>query len=219
MRFFILKPRHPVRLKKADLGKKTQWEPWLHAEKCLLPQLEVNVWWLVDMLLLRNKDQHLVNPLVRFATGLCNRAVEVESGCGGGVAGLWSPTPPRAVESEPKTFRWWNRSLKFGFRFHRDSLWGKRVIHILWCFLWYFEPNCSGTRAKSFQMLEPEPKNCNAQSWSRSLKFEYRLHTLARQAKQRTRTNCNLIIAWHQNSKAGSCAVVSYGQINCHCNN
>jgi len=35
-RFFILKPRHPGRLKNADLGKKTQWEPWSHAEKCLL---------------------------------------------------------------------------------------------------------------------------------------------------------------------------------------
>ena len=38
-------------------------------------------------------------------------------------------------------------------------------------------------------------QNCDAQSWSRSLKFKYQLHTLALQAKQRTRTNCNLIIA------------------------
>jgi len=37
-RFFIIKPRHPGRLKNADLsGKNPQWEPWSHAEKRLLP--------------------------------------------------------------------------------------------------------------------------------------------------------------------------------------
>jgi len=30
-------------------------------------------------------------------------------------------------------------------------------------------------------MLEPEPKNLDAWSWSRSLKFEYRLHSLGTQ--------------------------------------
>ena len=28
------------------------------------------------------------------------------------------------LEPEPKTFRWWSWSLKFAFRFRRDSLWG-----------------------------------------------------------------------------------------------
>jgi len=47
----------------------------------------------------------------------------------------------RSVKSEPKqfwmagagakTFRWWSRSLKFGFRIHRDSLWGKRAVQII----------------------------------------------------------------------------------------
>jgi len=38
MSFFIIKPRHPGRLKKADLcGKKRSWSPWSHAEKRLLP--------------------------------------------------------------------------------------------------------------------------------------------------------------------------------------
>jgi len=47
-------------------------------------------------------------------------------------------------------------------------------------------------------ILDSEPKGSqkyDAQSWSRSLKFDYQLHTLALQAKQRTRTHCNVIIA------------------------
>ena len=54
-------------------------------------------------------------------------------------AGLW--TRIRIPQPEPKqfckagagakTFRWWNWSLKFGFRIHRDSLLGKRVIDIM----------------------------------------------------------------------------------------
>jgi len=47
----------------------------------------------------------------------------------------------RGVELGPKqfwmagagatNFRWWSRSLKFGFRFHRYSFWAKRVIQII----------------------------------------------------------------------------------------
>jgi len=57
-------------------------------------------------------------------------------------------------------------------------------------------------------VLEPEPKP--SRCWSKSLKFEYLLHSLALQAKQWTQANCNLIIAWHQNSEPGSCALLSY---------
>jgi len=37
-------------------------------------------------------------------------------------------------------------------------------------------PNFSGAGAENLKMLEPEPKKLHARSWSRSLKFEYRLH-------------------------------------------
>jgi len=61
--------------------------------------------------------------------------------------------------------------LKFGFRFHRNSLWGKRVVQIMQCFIQFFGSNCSGAGAKSFKILEPEPKNFDARS--RSLKIEF----------------------------------------------
>jgi len=35
-RFFIIKPRHPGRLKKQIWVKKKQWESWSHAAKRLL---------------------------------------------------------------------------------------------------------------------------------------------------------------------------------------
>ena len=71
----------------------------------------------------------------------------------------------RAVEPEPETSRRWSRSLKFGFRFHRDSLWGKEIYtNIIQCFFPFFGPNCSGAGTKKFRH----------RSWS--LKFEYRLH-------------------------------------------
>jgi len=47
-------------------------------------------------------------------------------------------------------------------------------------------------------VLEPQPKA--SRCWSRSLEFEYRLHSLALQVKQWTRVNCNHSIAWNQNS-------------------
>jgi len=57
-RVFIIKLRHPGRPTKADLGGKTRsGSPWLHAEKRLLPQLEVNVRRFFGVLLLRNKHQ------------------------------------------------------------------------------------------------------------------------------------------------------------------
>jgi len=61
--------------------------------------------------------------------------------------------------------------LKFGFRFHRNSLRGKRVVQIMQCFILFFGQNWSGAGAKSFKILEPEPKNFDARSWS--LKSEY----------------------------------------------
>jgi len=44
--------------------------------------------------------------------------------------GLWSRSPSDfgRLEPEPKKIWWWSRSLEFGFRFHRHSLWGKRVV-------------------------------------------------------------------------------------------
>jgi len=37
MRFFIIKPRHPGRLKKQAEKTALVWEPWPRAEKLLLP--------------------------------------------------------------------------------------------------------------------------------------------------------------------------------------
>ena len=34
------------------------------------------------------------------------------------------------LEPGPKTFRWWSWRLKFGFQFHRPSMWGKRIVQI-----------------------------------------------------------------------------------------
>jgi len=44
-------------------------------------------------------------------------------------------------------------------------------------FFLFFWTKCSGAGAKNLKMLEPEPKKLDARSWSRSLKFEYRLHS------------------------------------------
>ena len=51
--------------------------------------------------------------------------------------GLWSRSPSNFGWLEPKTFRWWSRSLKFGFRFHKYSLMGKRVVQIMQCFFYF----------------------------------------------------------------------------------
>jgi len=68
------------------------------------------------------------------------------------------------VEPDPKQFgmagagaKIWmvEPELKFGFRFHRNSLWGKRVAQIMQCFILFFGPNWSGAGAKSFKILEP----------------------------------------------------------------
>ena len=84
------------------------------------------------------------------------------------------------LEPELKTFRWWRRSLKFGFRFHSPCLWGKRV--------------CTNDtmdfgfhRSKSFQSRGQKLLNVGAGAganildvlrWSQILgpKFEFRLH-------------------------------------------
>jgi len=46
-----------------------------------------------------------------------------------------------------KTFIWWSRSLKFGFRFHSPTSWGKRVVQIIQWFSVFNGPNHSGPRA------------------------------------------------------------------------
>jgi len=63
--------------------------------------------------------------------------------------------------------------LKFGFRFHRNSLWGKGVVQIMQCFILFFGPNWCGAGAKSSNVLELESKIFDARSCSWSLKFEY----------------------------------------------
>jgi len=48
-------------------------------------------------------------------------------------------------------------SRKFGFQFHRHSLWDKRVAQITQCFLVFSGPNRSWAGNKNFYMLEQEP--------------------------------------------------------------
>ena len=70
----------------------------------------------------------------------------------------------RAVERKPKqfwmagakSFRWWNRSLKFRFRFHSPSLWGKLVVQIIQWFSTFNGPNHFGAGAKNFRCQKPE---------------------------------------------------------------
>ena len=86
-------------------------------------------------------------------------------------SGLWSRSPSNLgwVEPYPKNFRLWSRSLKFGFRFHSPSLWGRRVVQIIQWFQFSVEQI----------ILELEPKTSVARNWTkrRSLKFEFRLHS------------------------------------------
>jgi len=70
------------------------------------------------------------------------------------------------LEPEPKKLDAWSWRLKFGFRFLRDSLWGKQVVPILQRFLVFCMDQI---------ILEPESQNLDACSWS--LKFEFRLHS------------------------------------------
>ena len=83
--------------------------------------------------------------------------------------GLWgrsrNPGNFGWLEPETKMSWWWSRSLKFGFRFHRRSLWGKRVYPILQWF-WFSMDQI---------VLEPEPKTSPCRNWS--VKFEFRLHS------------------------------------------
>ena len=70
----------------------------------------------------------------------------------------------RAVEPQPRDFlNGVSRSLEFGFRFHRRSLWGKRVVQTVQWILVVNGPNHSGAGAK------------NVGAWS--LKFELRLYS------------------------------------------
>jgi len=47
--------------------------------------------------------------------------------------GLWSWSQSNFgwLQPDPKTFRWWSRSLKFGLHFHRPCLCFKLVMHII----------------------------------------------------------------------------------------
>ena len=92
-------------------------------------------------------------------------------------ANQWSRSPSNFGWPEPKIFRWCSRNLQLVFLFHRQNLWGKRVVQIMQWFLFFNGPNSSGPGAKNFQMLQSEPKNWNA--WNRSTKFEFRLHSPA----------------------------------------
>ena len=75
-------------------------------------------------------------------------------------AGLWSQTRNNFawLDPEPELFLMVEQELKFGFRFHGNNLWGKRVAQIMQCFILFLEPNWSGAGAKKFwcSKLEPE---------------------------------------------------------------
>ena len=76
-----------------------------------------------------------------------------------------------------KSFRFWSQSLKFGFRFHRHSLWGKRIVQTIQWFLVLNGPNRSGSEPKlKLPDIGAGAKNLDVWSWSRILKFEFWLH-------------------------------------------
>jgi len=64
------------------------------------------------------------------------------------------------LDPEPKTFRWWSRSLKFGFQIHRYSFWDKRVMQIIQFFFLIFWTKLLWSRSQKFRCpeLEPEPE-------------------------------------------------------------
>jgi len=70
------------------------------------------------------KNAESERNLLVDASNLASRAVELEFSSNFG----W-------LEPDSKTFKWWSwsRNLKFGFRFHRQNLWGKRVVQIIQC--------------------------------------------------------------------------------------
>jgi len=53
------------------------------------------------------------------------------------------------LEPEPKTCRWWSQSHKFGFRIHRDSQLGKKIIQIKCFFLIFWTKLFWSRRQKS----------------------------------------------------------------------
>ena len=65
-------------------------QKWQH---CLLPQLEVNIWRFIAVLLLRSKDRKYNNPLASFATCLCRQRNELRT-CAKRVGGLAVTTLP-----------------------------------------------------------------------------------------------------------------------------
>jgi len=70
----------------------------------------------------------------------------------------------RGVKPDPKQFcmagagandfRWWNRSLKCGFRIHRDSLWDQRFIQIIQCFFLIFWTKLFWSYKRSQKLLD-----------------------------------------------------------------
>jgi len=82
------------------------------------------------------------------------------------------------LKPELETFRWWSRIRAWNLgSVSTEIVCGasEDINHAI--FFWFFGTNCSGTGAKSFWMLESEPKNFDVRSWSWSLKFEYQLHS------------------------------------------
>jgi len=65
--------------------------------------------------------------------------------------GLWSRSPSNFgwPEPEPKIFRWWSRSLKFGFRFQRKFV-GQASCTKNTMFLVVNGPNGFGAGSKNF---------------------------------------------------------------------
>ena len=104
-------------------------------------------------------SSHFENNFKRSINCPATRAAmnkpSTQHGCG---TGSGSRSNFGWLEPEPEIFRWWSRSLKFGFRFHKYCLWSKWEIRQ--CFFWLFGPSCSAAGAKKFRCLElkPEPE-------------------------------------------------------------
>jgi len=69
---------------------------------------------------------------------------------------------------EPKIFRWWSRSLKYGFPFNRHSLWSNPSVPIIQCFFSVFWTKSFWSRSRSQELVD---------AWSRNPKFVSRLHS------------------------------------------
>jgi len=66
-----------------------------------------------------------------------------QQGCGGGAGAILDA---------------WSRSLKFGFRFHRGSFLGKRLMQIMQYFYHFLDQIVLEPESKSSRILMPEPE-------------------------------------------------------------